>query len=140
MLTGNDSVQRFDVSITYTHMRAADGSDDRWCATWLLTSMRERVKSASTAGRRGALAWRSMLSAGTCMLDLALKAQRMRSRGACHDDPAGATDWAPSTASTLGIAVTGAFAPRGAGSLALAAAEALLRRPATFMAFTWRVG
>ena len=44
MLTGNDSVQRFDVFITYTHMRAADGSDDRGCATWLLTSMRERVK------------------------------------------------------------------------------------------------
>ena len=43
MLTGNGSVKRFDVSITYTHMRAADGSDDRGCATWLLTSMRERV-------------------------------------------------------------------------------------------------
>ena len=40
---GNDSVKRFDVFITYTHMRAADGSDDRGCATWLLTSMRERV-------------------------------------------------------------------------------------------------
>ena len=45
MLTGNESVKRFDVSITYTHMRAADGSDDRGCATWLLTSMRERVKN-----------------------------------------------------------------------------------------------
>ena len=42
---GNDSVKRFDVFITYTHMRAADGSDDRGCATWLLTSMRERVNN-----------------------------------------------------------------------------------------------
>ena len=29
MLTDNGCVQRFDVSITYTHMRAADGSDGR---------------------------------------------------------------------------------------------------------------
>ena len=44
---GNDSVKRFDVFITYTHMRAADGSDDRGCATWLLTSMRERVNTTT---------------------------------------------------------------------------------------------
>ena len=46
MLTDNGCVQRFDVSITYTHMRAADGSDGRALAWRLLFRRPEKVNKA----------------------------------------------------------------------------------------------
>ena len=43
-LTDNGSVQRFGVSITYSHMRAADGSDVGDGREGLFNSRPERVK------------------------------------------------------------------------------------------------
>jgi len=100
----------------------------------------ELLKSASPAGRREALAWRSKLSTGACEADLALDAQRRTLRRAHHHGAADDVDPAPSAASAVGMAAPRALTLGTTGSLALAAAEALLRCPATFMAFTWRVG
>ena len=75
-----------------------------------------------------------------CEVDLALDAQRRRSRRARHHGAADDVDPAPSAASAVGMAAPRALTLGTTGTLALAAAEALLRCPVTFMAFTWRVG
>lgn len=82
----------------------------------------ELLNITSPTGRRRALAWRSIMSSIRCRSDLALKAQRRRSRRAHHEATAGAGDHAPSAVSAVSKARPSALAPRRARVLTQASA------------------
>ena len=67
--------------------------------------------------------------------DLALDAQRRRSRRAPHNVAADAADRAPSAARAIGVAAPGAWPLRWTRAAALAASEATLRHRTSFIAF-----